>query len=151
MERKMLMQLQLMDSDCIQTLHGALGHAFLTAMLLTQSPARAEDAVREAILSWNPDEAGDAALVHGTVQASLNNGRESASTRQEDVAEASALLPVELREILKLSRPSRNCLVLRILAGMSRDVCARLLQLSICEVDDHTSNALYQLAAPRAE
>jgi DNA-directed RNA polymerase specialized sigma24 family protein len=39
----------------------------------------------------------------------------------------------------------RDCFVLRILAGLSREVCAELLDVSISELEDTLCHALKQL------
>jgi DNA-directed RNA polymerase specialized sigma24 family protein len=50
-------------------------------------------------------------------------------------------LPEELRAVLTLAPPIRRCFVLRSLAGMSAQACARLLGLLPNQVDEYAGAA----------
>ena len=118
--------------------------AFRTAHLLTASVHQAESAVLKAIESFDPD--GDSeetlfqsamhAAVHGQVEVKL----QSASNQP------ASLVPVELQSVLDLSQNLRRCFVLRVLVGMSRQACARLLRLTVRSVDYYTCAAFHSLA-----
>jgi DNA-directed RNA polymerase specialized sigma24 family protein len=53
--------------------------------------------------------------------------------------------PQELRRLFMLQPLSRDCFVLRILVGLSTEVCAELLDVSITEFEDAVYAALTQL------
>ncbi len=113
--------------------------AFITAMLLTRSPQRAEAAVLKAI-----NRAGSCdQLLHRTVEVAV------ASSHDPNLSELSAahtMLPAELRRVLTLPRPLAHCFVLRTLLAFSRQSCAQLLNLTPRQVDDFTCAALTALA-----
>ncbi|MEP6538013.1 MAG: hypothetical protein ABJF23_21925, partial [Bryobacteraceae bacterium] len=119
---------------CLPMIDEALGGTFVAALLLTGSAAGAEAAVMEGIrvMERNGDE-GEM-LMQRTMAASIAakvSRRESAEHRH-----AESLLPLELRRVLRLSRDFRRCFVLRALAGLSREVCAHLLQIEIHLIDE---------------
>ncbi len=125
----------------------SLGQSFRTTLLLTGNVARAEDAVREAIHALDSEardseEMSREALLSGAIVAAL---RESSATRRQGDP-ASAVLPPELRRVLRLPADLRRCFVLRILVALSRARCAQLLNLSVAEVDENACAAARMLA-----
>jgi DNA-directed RNA polymerase specialized sigma24 family protein len=62
-----------------------------------------------------------------------------------DAPDGLELLPPELRRLFMLQPLSRDCFVLRILVGLSPEVCAELLDISIAEFGDAVYAALNQL------
>jgi len=117
--------------------HG-IGKAFLTAHLLTANRKQAENAVLEAILHWDLDQGTEEAFLHRVAHAAI---------RAQDECESSGAdcLPLELQAVLDLSPRQRRCFVLRVLVGLSRQACARLLHLDIFHVDRYTCEALKYL------
>jgi len=125
-----------------------MSKAFRTAHLLTASIEQAERAVIAAMDSWEPD-GGDEALFHQVVYAAVRaQVRDIAPSPGEP--DSTAFLPTELQAVIHLSPELRNCFVLRILVGMSRQACARLLDLHCRQVDEYTCAALKRLPAPGA-
>jgi hypothetical protein len=106
----------------------ALNQAYTTAFLLTGNPAQAEASVLEGIRTMEHDNVSRDALLPGTLTASVA----SPSELQSDVAS----LPPELRRVLRLSLDLRRSYVLRFLVGLSREVCARMLNRDIHQIDD---------------
>jgi len=118
--------------------------AFLSAHLLTGSAELAEEAVSEAVERWNPCGETEDVLFLGALRAAVRN-RAGYESRQPDCAGAFRL-PEELRAVLSLDPQVRCCFVLRLLAGLSRQDCARLLHVTAREVDRSTCAALKNLA-----
>jgi hypothetical protein len=124
--------------------HTVINRTFLTAHLLTGGTAQAESAMMEAIASWHPDQS-QTKLCELVLHAALRVGGEGAQSNANDTGRASGALPVELQNVLCLSPQLRQCYVLRILVGMPRKVCARLLLMAEQRVDHFTWAALRQL------
>jgi hypothetical protein len=121
--------------------------AFITALLLTGSMERAEAAVLDGIAALDSKDGSVDSLVSETILAASLTARENGlEGHAETTKRASSMLPFELRSVLHLPAPLRHCFVLRILAGLPRDVCASLLQLDVEQVDDGTCAALPMLA-----
>jgi hypothetical protein len=60
------------------------------------------------------------------------------NSQEEEVEErerASRMLPAALARVLRLSTELRHCFVLRILAGLPREVCSRLLRIETYRID----------------
>jgi len=115
----------------------ALDKALLTAYLLTGSMERAEAAVVEGIGLWDPHDRSEAlfqTVVHAAVE---RQGKDTADWP----------LPVELQSVLGLPPELRRCFVLRILMGLPRQACGRLLRLDARAVNQHTCSALKRLVA----
>lgn len=115
-----------------------------TAYLLTNSAEAAESAVLAGIESWNPDDESNEALFNKVMCAAARRHH-----RWEPPIRTGARLwlPEELRAVLTLAPPIRRCFVLRNLAGMSAQVCARLLGLPPNQVDEYAGAAHRCLAA----
>jgi hypothetical protein len=122
-----------------------VARSFRTAYLLTNSAEEAESAVLAGIESWNPDGESDEALFHKVMCAAARRHHQS----EPPVRTGARLrLPEELRVVLTLAPPIRRCFVLRNLAGMSAQVCARLLDLVPNQVDEYAGAAHRCLATP---
>ena len=120
-----------------------LCRAFVTSLLLTGSSGNAEAAVMRAIEAWKPEETSEDALLSATLQFSVDPHTDDSEADSRD--SAASRLPRELRGILRLSTLSRHSLVLRVLAGLPRQVCAELLNLDASLMDHYTHIGLYQL------
>ena len=59
---------------------------------------------------------------------------------------STSYLPNELKAVLRLAPQPRRCYVLRILAGLPAQACARLLSLQSDTVEAYTCDALQSLA-----
>ena len=115
-----------------------VARSFRTAYLLTNSAEEAESAVLAGIESWNPDGESDEALFDKVMCAAVRRRH-----RWEPPVRTGTRvwLPEELRAVLTLAPPIRRCFVLRNLAGMSAQVCARLLDLLPNQVDEYAGAA----------
>jgi DNA-directed RNA polymerase specialized sigma24 family protein len=119
-----------------------ISKAFFTAHLLTASSEQAERATMEAIDSWNPDEESEEVLFRSVLGAAARAQIRHVSSRSNEPDMAESYLPVELQAVLKLAPQFRRCYVLRMLVGLSPQVCARLLHLDSRRVDWYTRAAL---------
>jgi hypothetical protein len=140
----------IMTAMCAETREGqnatdrAISRAFLTAHLLTANRRQAESAVLEAILHSDLEQDTEEAFLHRVACAAIQAESEYSSSVDQPV-QSEWLVPVELQAVLDLSPRLRCCFVLRILAGLSRPICARLLHLNILAVDQYTCEALEYL------
>lgn len=126
-----------------------MGKAFFTAILLTGSLEWAERAVLEGIAACDLNCKPAMTLYSRTLRAATEQGAHDRPLEESE--SAAGLLPAELSRLLKLSPlDCRRCFVLHILAGLPRSACARLLDLSVYEVAEHTSIALKWLAGQGA-
>jgi DNA-directed RNA polymerase specialized sigma24 family protein len=112
--------------------------SFQVAFLLTGSIERAEAVLLKAIEKIHPDSLSDETILLAAASAAI--------TADHDGELSSSTLPLELTRVLHLPAGLRHSFVLRILCSFSRVDCARLLQLTVSEVDDRTSAALRRLA-----
>jgi DNA-directed RNA polymerase specialized sigma24 family protein len=128
----------------VQDLHNLVGKAFLTTLLLTGSAERAEAAILEGNRVTDLENAPGEALLRGAVNAAIEPPGET-SEQPQDLQRASSMLPFELRRVLHLPQALRHCFVLRVLVGLPREVCARLLHLEIRQVDERARTAMLEL------
>jgi DNA-directed RNA polymerase specialized sigma24 family protein len=118
-------------------------HALLTAHLLTGSFQQAEEATLGAIGSWRPDEEPDEALFQSVLNAAA---QAEVEPNPNSLDSSASYLPNELKAVLRLAPQLRRCFVLRILAGLPAQACARLLSLHSDLVERYTCDALQSLA-----
>jgi hypothetical protein len=133
------------------SLDGPVAKAFFTALLLTQSSRRAQEAVIESIHFLNPEEPFDEALLRDTVDASIRTYNEALPVSRDEWEAAFTALPLELHGVLALPADLRRCFVLRILLQFPPEPCARILNLNTDEVDQYTCDALWSLPAYQAD
>src|SRR3984893_4970978 len=122
----------------MDTIPSALDMAFRTALLLAGNTKTAEASVMDGIGAC--EDLSDRALLIEAVRSTIRR-----RTKSADAPDALELLPPELRRLLILQPLSRDCFVLRILVGLSPEVCAELLDVSITEFEDAVCAALNQL------
>ena len=144
---------ELMETEMcepIGNLEHTLNRAFLAARLLTGSAGQAETAVQDAIGLWDPDEDTEEALFQEVLKAAVRFPAEFAVSNWgvSNWREAGSPLPAELQAVLRLSPRFRQCYVLRVLLGQSREACSRLLGLTSERIDEYTCSALRALAQP---
>ena len=118
-----------------------LGRAFWATLLLTGQVIHAEAAVLEAICRSEPDPASDETFIVRAVTAAISEITESV----EDYNAALSILPLELQQVLRLPSVLRHCFVLRTLVGFTEGDCARLLHLTVGQVDEALFEAVQQL------
>ena len=120
---------------------GAVCVAFLAAYLLVRSERLAEAAVYQAIESLDPDEV-ITMLPRLTAEASLK----IRPGQPEGLVAAPAWIGSELRAVLDLSQPLRDCFVMRILMGIPRETCSFLTKADGLIVDRYAVLAAMSLS-----
>jgi hypothetical protein len=121
-----------------------IGRAFLMAHLLTGNIEQAERSTMEAIDSWNPGDETEATLLLKVLDA--------AAKAEIKYAPGGPVyhLPAELQAVLRLEPQPRRCFVLRVLAGLPLEACARLLRLGSRRLGRYTCAAFRCLGAGAA-
>ena len=123
-----------------------INNGFLIALLVTGNQRKAEAAVLEGIEQWNVDEAKDESLLLAIAEAAVSPRQSHLENRSPDCDSPDVSLPIELHRVLLLRPAIRYCFVLRVLAGLSREVCARMLHLQPCQLDQAVCAAAQLLA-----
>ena len=126
-----------------QSILRLLDRALLTAHLLTGNLQQAEAVTLDAIDSWRPGEEAEEVLFQNVFDAAARAHVEPDSNNQNSTI---SYLPKELKAVLRLAPLLRRCFVLRILAGLPAQACARLLSLQSDMVEQYTCDALQCLA-----
>lgn len=124
-----------METDTNQA---AVNTAFWAVLLLGCDTTTAEAAVLDGIAAC--EDVSHRSLLIAALRSTLRRRANSAEAR-----DAVQLLPAELRRLFGLPPRSRDCFVLRILLDLSPEVCARLLNISVTELDDALNAALTAL------
>ena len=127
----------------MDTMPSALDMAFRTALLLTGDATTAEAAVTRAIDVCEALSPGG--LLIEAVRSAVRRRTKSSDGPYEVDG-----LPAELRRLFMLQPLRRYCFVLRILAGLSPEVCAELLDISVTELEDAVYAALTELTPLRS-
>ena len=120
------------------TTSNAVHTAFRVALLLAGATKTAELAVLDGIDAC--ENISLRSLLIETVRSTIRRRAESLA-----VLDGINLLPPELRRLLGLRPIFRDCFVLRILVGLSPEVCAEILDVSNTEFEDAVCAALNQL------
>lgn len=120
-----------------------LDRGLLAAHLLTGSLHQAEEATLKAIDCWRPSEEPEEVLFQNVLDAAVRVPVEPSSNNLDS---DSSYLPNELKAVLRLAPQLRGCFVLRILAGLPAQACARLLSLHCDVVEQFTCDAIQCLA-----
>jgi DNA-directed RNA polymerase specialized sigma24 family protein len=120
-----------------------LDRALLTAHLLTGNLQQAEEATLDAIDSWKPGEEAEEVLFQNVLHAVT---RTQGEPNANNLDPSGSYLPNELKAVLRLAPQLRRCFVLRILAGLPAQACARLLCLHSDVVERYTCDAIQCLA-----
>lgn len=126
--------------------NGVIQRTFMTSLLLSGSTERAEAAVLEAIRCLDSGDASGETLLWRAIEAAIAPPPRVDMRPTSENDSAAASLPRELRRVLRLTTVLRQCFVLRIFAGLPREVCAHLLHLDVCQVDEGTCAAAQALA-----
>ena len=126
----------------------AANRAFVTAFLLAGNAERAEAAVLKSIGLVNCDDPSGDDLIRGTVNHAIE-AEEIPERFPRRLEPAFLRLPFELQRVLQLPRHPRQCFVLRVLVGLPRDICARLLHSEVRQIDEGACAAMLQLPASR--
>src|ERR1700752_3890160 len=127
----------------MDTMPSALDVAFRTALLLTGDTRTAEVAVTRAIDTCEALSPGG--LLIEAVRFDVRQ-----QTKSSDGPYEVDGLPAERRRLIMLQPLLRYCFVLRILAGLSPEVCAELVDISITDLEDAVYAALTALTPLRS-
>ena len=122
----------------------ALPKAFWIALLLTGSIEAAEAAVLDGVAGLELDHISADRLLLATAKSAIQRHTEFA-----EQSEGLSILPIELRRLFLLARNHRDCFVLRVLVGLTPELCPGILHLSIHQVEGALYTALQEL--PRIE
>jgi hypothetical protein len=119
----------------------ALPQALCTALLLTGGRKPAEAAVLDGISKLALGQLSGGNLILESAKAAVQ--------RRADLEDQSeplfSMLPLELQRLLLLVPNTRDCFVLRVLLGLTSEMCAEMLHVPIWEVDDALYTALQEL------
>ena len=75
-------------------------------------------------------------LLRGTIEAAVEPIAQDADLCSDQLRDALSLLPAELRRVLRLPSPARQCFTMRFLAGLPGQDCACLLNFEACQVEE---------------
>ena len=125
-------------SMAMDTMPSALDMAFRTALLLTGDTRTAEAAVTHGIAAC--EDLSPGGLLMEAVGSAVRR-----RTKSSDGPCEVECLATELRRLFMLQPLPRHCFVLRVLVGLSPEVCAELLDISVIEFEDAVYEALTQL------
>jgi hypothetical protein len=131
--------------DAKSRIECTISKALMTARLLTASIEQAESAIMKALDSWDPATENEEALFQQVLHAAVDSGSTVSAFSRKPTDTLPTGVPVELRGVIALPLQLRRCFVLRILAGLSRAVCAQMLNVHARRVDQYTSAAVRRL------
>ena len=123
-------------------------NAFIVGLLLTGSIEQAERAIVDSIHCSETEDVCGQRVFRRVIQWAVDP-QEQRSCRVIDEASI-RILPFELGCVLHLPPNHRHCYVLRILVGLSRDVCAWLLHTDVEQISQRTQSAVNGLAQVHA-
>jgi hypothetical protein len=122
-------------------IYKGLERAFLPALLLTGSVEGAEAAVLDGIAASESDAISRDSLVLRTVRSAI----QLHSDFSDQCMPPFSIFPFELRRILLLAPNPRHSFVLRVLLGMTPEICSDLLHLTMHEVEGALRTGLREL------
>lgn len=126
----------------------SLSTIFCIVWLLTGSTAHAEQALANAISLVDSEMLSEQVLLLASVRFALANGSVvNTAPGKTDVTKHG--LPIELHRIFLLPTDQRYCFVLRVLAGLSCELCCRLLNRDRAQIEESTGRALVALSGMR--
>src|SRR5260370_1986360 len=112
----------------MDTMPSALDVAFRAALLLTGDTRTAEAAVMHGIGVC--EDLSPGGLLTEAIKSAVRR-----RTKSSDGPHEVECLPPELRRLFMLQPLPRNCFVLRVLVGLSPEVSAELLEVSVTEFE----------------
>ena len=123
-----------------------LNETFTAAILLTGSAERAECAVLQGIETLSEDDVSEHMVLQATIRAAVKPEMVADEESPWEPQPAVSWLPIQLQRVLLLPRDLRHAFVLRLLLGLPRDQCSRLLQLGDGKLDERVGEAATFLA-----
>ena len=134
------------EMELLSEVHKALRRVFLGVLLLTADFDLARIAVSESVNALDISDLTTEALPTCASRLALQFQRDFLNhTRVSSLL----ALPAELVNVMRLPPEFRHCFVLGILMGITRPVCAELLQLNLDQVCARTCAAAVALARTR--
>lgn len=115
--------------------------AFRLAFLLTGDGGAAEKAVLDGIVGCESVDQMDECFIAETVKSAIRQR----AAHKVPLAEAFSQLRPELRRLSALAPTSRDCFILRFLAGMTSQNCSAILSLTTQEFEASLLDALQEL------
>lgn len=128
------------------SLLNALNRSFLSAYLLTKNAAEAEKAVLDAIENWDIEKHDEQQFLEFTPRVVASQMEVVTSTEPCEGSKLDICIPVELRHVMELPADLRRCFVLRTLVGISAQICAETLLLTVSQVQGANCEAMHALA-----
>jgi hypothetical protein len=122
-----------------------LNEMFIAAILLTGCTERAERAVVEGI-ELGEDDLSKHMVLQATIRAAVKPEMMDDEAGPSQPQQAVSWLPIQLQRVLLLPRDLRHAFVLRLLLGLPRDQCSRLLHLDDGKLDERVGEAATVLA-----
>ena len=119
-------------------------NAFIVGLLLTGSIEQAERAIVDSIHCNETEDVCGQRVFRRVIQWAVDP-QEQRSRRVINQASI-RILPFELGRVLHLPPKVRHCYVLRILVGLSREVCAWLLHTDVEQISERTQSAVNGVA-----
>ncbi len=119
---------------------------FTVAILLTGSADRAECSVLEGLKILDRGPASKAAVLEAIVRAAITPAMMPGEEEGQKLLVGASWLPVALQRVLRLPKGLRHVFVLRLLLGLPRDQCLRLLQFDDETLDDRFARSAIFLA-----
>ncbi len=129
----------------------ALQQTFTAALLLTGNSERAERSVLEAIRTRGQDQLSAHGVFEAAIRIAVSPELRAEPERSGEQEPPIPWLPVELQHVLVLPKDFRHAFVLRLLLGLHRSQCSRLLHLEGGELDKHVVSAVLALASIKAQ
>jgi hypothetical protein len=119
-------------------------NAFIVGLLLTGSIEKAERAIVDSIRCTETEDVCGRRVFRRVIQWAVDPQDQRS---RGVIDEASVrILPFELGCVLHLPSDLRHCYVLRILVGLSREVCAWVLHTDLEQISQRTQSAVNGLA-----
>ena len=138
-------RLRVMKPECPSK--QAISKAFWPAVLVSANTRSAEDAIADAIGISEPEDFATDAFLICVLRLLIQRSRIVVEQQESNRDPVLSTLPIELQRVLRLPTYYRHCYVLRILLGLSEDVCTALLHLDQRSLSKITSAAVCRLAA----
>jgi hypothetical protein len=124
----------------------SLNEMFTVAILLTGNADRAECAVLEGIKTLDRGPVSAGAVFQATIRAAITQAMMPGEEEAREHLPGVSWLPIELQRVLLLPKGLRHVFVLRLLLGLPRDQCSRLLQLDDGTLDERVARSAIFLA-----
>ncbi len=136
------------DQDMLDVngVNESLNEMFTVAILLTGSADRAECSVLEGLKTLDRGPVSKAAVFEAIIRAAITPATMPGEEKAREPLVGVSWLPIELQRVLLLLSDLRHVFVLRLLLGLPRDQCSRVLQLDNETLDERFARSAIFLA-----